>query len=288
MAEAPITNLAAAATLDGEELLEVSQLSTSVTITATTISAQASDNSYNDSGSGFVAAGFAVDDRVRVQGFTGNTANNILVGTITALTAGKMTIGGTDGDVIVDDAAGESVTISKWVSRRAKTRNVAAAPSGTSFPGAPADGDRFHRTDIGAVGLDFIYDAASAYWLCTDLGQVCMWIRSVTVDTDAVAAIPYVTTYRLFLERIDITVHRSAAGEWDASFAWLPATGAGTNLATWDGSADASATWIAKSSIINALLDENARSFYLLLDEISGTANATISAVLQYRIAIAP
>lgn len=81
------------------------------TITATTISAAASDNSFNDSGSGFVTAGFQVGDKVAVTGFTGNAANNIASGTITSLTAGKMIIGGTDGDVIVDDAAGESVTI---------------------------------------------------------------------------------------------------------------------------------------------------------------------------------
>lgn len=118
MADVAITDLAAAAALTGDELVEVSQLSTSVTITAATISAQASDNSFNDSGAGFLAAGFAVNDRVNVSGFTGNTANNIFVGVITALTASKMTIGGTDGDVIVDDAAGESVTITKWVSRR--------------------------------------------------------------------------------------------------------------------------------------------------------------------------
>lgn len=120
-----ITDFAVAATPDGGELLEVSQLSASVAITATTISAAASDNSYNDSGSGFVAAGFAVDDRVCVTGFTGNVANNIAVGVVTALTAGKMTIGGTDGDVIVDDAAGESVTISKWVTRRITSQDIA-------------------------------------------------------------------------------------------------------------------------------------------------------------------
>ena len=51
MALKRITDLSAASTLIGDELLEVSQLSTTVTITATTISAQASDNSYNDSGS---------------------------------------------------------------------------------------------------------------------------------------------------------------------------------------------------------------------------------------------
>lgn len=132
MATKKFTGLTAAGTLIGNELLMISQLSTTVTITATTLSAQASDNSYNDSGSGFVAAGFAVGDRVNVSGFTGNAANNILTGEITALTAAKMTIGGTDGDVIVDDAAGESVTISKWVSRRATVDEIVALAGGAS------------------------------------------------------------------------------------------------------------------------------------------------------------
>lgn len=127
-----ITDMAAATALTGAELLEVSQLSTSVTYTATTLSAAASDNSYNDSANQFVAEGFAVGNRVKVTGFTGNVANNILVGTITALTAGKMTIGGTDGDVIVDDAAGESVTISKWGTARATTQDVADLGGGSS------------------------------------------------------------------------------------------------------------------------------------------------------------
>lgn len=127
-----ITDLVAASTLIGDELLEVSQLSTSETITATTISAQASDNSYNDSGSGFVSAGFAVNDRVKVVGFTGNVVNNILVGVITALTTSKMTIGGTDGDVIVDDAAGESVTISKWTSKRALLSDIGIGAGGSA------------------------------------------------------------------------------------------------------------------------------------------------------------
>lgn len=124
MAAKTIAELIAADPLGGGELLEVSQLSGAVTITAATISAQASDNSFNDSGSGFVSAGFAEGDRVRVQGFTGDVANNIMTGTITALTAGKMTIGGADGDVIVDDAAGENVTISKWTTRRVTATDI--------------------------------------------------------------------------------------------------------------------------------------------------------------------
>src|SRR5687768_12083814 len=118
MANRSSSQLTAAGTLTGAEAVAISVLSTTVTVTAATISAVASDNSYNDSGNGFLAAGFAVGNRVKVTGFTGTVANNIYSGVVTAATASKLTIGGTDGDVIVDDAAGESVTITKWESRR--------------------------------------------------------------------------------------------------------------------------------------------------------------------------
>jgi hypothetical protein len=59
----------------------------------------------------FLQRGFKVGQKIMVRGFEGNTANNINSGVITSLTASKMKIGGSDGDVIVNDAAGESVTI---------------------------------------------------------------------------------------------------------------------------------------------------------------------------------
>lgn len=124
MAGISISQMTDKTPLDGTDLFEIAALSTTVTITAATISAQASDNSYNDSGNGFVTAGFAVGDRVRVVGFTGNVVNNIMSGVLTAVAAGKLTLAGTDGDVIVDDAAGESVTITKWVTRRATVQDI--------------------------------------------------------------------------------------------------------------------------------------------------------------------
>lgn len=151
-----ISQMTAASALAGTELIEVSQKSTSVTITATTISAAAADNSYNDSGSGFVTAGFAIGDAVTVSGFTGNTANNITSGIITAITAAKMVIGGTDGNVIVDDAAGESVTITKWVTRRttpADLRTLFGIYVGTGTPEGAVTagiGSLYRRTDGGA------------------------------------------------------------------------------------------------------------------------------------------
>lgn len=83
------------------------------TKTATTLSAAAADDSFNDSGSGFVTAGFAVGDLITVSGFTGDPANNAEF-RIASVAAGKITVTLPNGDpasVIVDDAAGESVTI---------------------------------------------------------------------------------------------------------------------------------------------------------------------------------
>ena len=79
------------------------------TKTAATISAAAGDNSFNDSGSGFVTAGFEVGDRITVSGFTASANNTTF--TVTAVTSAKITIGGTDGDVIVDESAGNSITL---------------------------------------------------------------------------------------------------------------------------------------------------------------------------------
>lgn len=173
MAGTRITDLASADALTGVELVEVSQLSGSVTITAATISAAAADNSFNDSANGFVAAGFAEGDRVGVIGFTGDVANNLVVGVVTALTAGKMTIGGTDGDVIVDEAAGDSVTIAKWVSRRAVTADLGGGGAGgpsevvtettTDADLDPANAGKYQRwTNAGAKTLTIQPESTTA------------------------------------------------------------------------------------------------------------------------------
>lgn len=115
-----ISELTDAGTLAGDELLELSRPSPTVTMTAATISALASDGSLNDSGDGFVTAGFTLGDSVRVQGFT-DGANNVFSARIVTLTAGKMTLAGVS---LVDEAAGDSVTVTKWETRRTTAQGV--------------------------------------------------------------------------------------------------------------------------------------------------------------------
>lgn len=115
-----ISELTDAGTLTGAELLELSRPSSTVTMTATTISAAASDDSINDSGSGFVSAGFAVGDSVRISGFT-DSANNHHSVRVLALTAAKMSL---DGVSLVDEAAGDTVTITKWETRRCTLQDL--------------------------------------------------------------------------------------------------------------------------------------------------------------------
>lgn len=172
MAQKRITDLEVGSALIGDELFEISQVSDEVFVQATTLSASAADNSFNDSANGFVTAGFEVGNRVRVTGFTGNAANNLFVGIVTAVAPGKLTIGGTDGDVIVDDAAGELVTIAKWTSRRididtivalVKTVGSTVQLEGGDYNVDPADVGNFIRlTGAGAKNIGIALNATTA------------------------------------------------------------------------------------------------------------------------------
>lgn len=76
-----------------------------------TFSVVASDDSFNDSGNGFLTAGFLAGQIITVAGFT-TAANNGKFKIATAA-AGKLTVTDLDGNpvTLVDEAAGDAVTI---------------------------------------------------------------------------------------------------------------------------------------------------------------------------------
>lgn len=153
-----ITDLPPAGTIAGDELVEVSQPSSTIRIIASTISAEAADNSFNDSGAGFVAAGFLPGDRVQVSGFS-TGGNNAIAGVIVSVTAGKIVIGG--GPLLADEAAGAAVTIAKWTSRRIDLNSAVAATAAVQANTAKV-GNATHTGDVtGSTALTIASNAVS-------------------------------------------------------------------------------------------------------------------------------
>lgn len=153
-----ITDLPPAGTIAGDELVEVSQPSSTIRIIASTISAEAADNSFNDSGAGFVAAGFLPGDRVQVSGFS-TGGNNAVAGVIVSVTAGKIVIGG--GPLLADEAAGAAVTIAKWTSRRIDLNSAVAATAAVQANTAKV-GNATHTGDVtGSTALTIASNAVS-------------------------------------------------------------------------------------------------------------------------------
>lgn len=140
------------------DLLLLSRLSTTVVYTATTISAQASDNSLNDSAGQWLVEGFAAGMTIDVAGFTGTPGNNSGAPVIVSATASKLVLAGV---TLVDDAAGESVTVTAYESKRTTAQevaNLATAVAGTAHvvngrlttqSGAPVSrGDRVAQSTL--------------------------------------------------------------------------------------------------------------------------------------------
>ena len=82
------------------------------TYTASTISASTTDDSFNDSASGFSITDFGVGDLIQVSGFSDSANNKTYSNShrITAITTAKITVAGSN---LVTESAGASITISK-------------------------------------------------------------------------------------------------------------------------------------------------------------------------------
>lgn len=178
---------------------------------------------------------------------------------------------------IVSDPAGTpaSKAIELWVKRG---RWV-----GTSFPGSPATGTVCYRTDR---HIEYYYDGTR--WLTTQLFVMLLPSPSVaviTADTAYRIPIPYQGVYSLFLERLDVAMYRTAAGEWDVAFNYEDVTGAGTALITpIDGNGTTTNNWTPHSATIAAPLSASARILAIFFDEISGTSSLFAVANLSFRL----
>jgi len=146
---------AAAGTLSGNEIVLLAQPSPTITRTATNISAVASARKFVRASGSWLSDGFVVGQSVKSSGWTGGTANNKHARTITAVSATDMIFAGADGADMVDDAGGESVTVTAWVAVRGVLSDLLAAasiPDAAVIPFGPGTlGDWNSSADPGEV-----------------------------------------------------------------------------------------------------------------------------------------
>lgn len=79
------------------------------TYAATSLAAMASGNKITDAGNLLLSKGFRPGDIIEISGFTGNTANNGLAQVVSVASNGSEMV--ISGKTLIDDAAGEIVTI---------------------------------------------------------------------------------------------------------------------------------------------------------------------------------
>ena len=146
------------------------------TYTASTISADASDDSFNDSASGFNTSHFGIGDLIQVSGFD-QTANNKTYSSshrITAITTAKITV---DSDLTTDANLSENdITISK-----------ARAYGDEDYAGA-IEGTTAITTQVARWSFDLWGDTLIA--CCNSDGKIYKWdegdsTASLAIDDDS-------------------------------------------------------------------------------------------------------
>lgn len=155
-------------------------------------------------------------------------------------------------------------------------------PSGTSFPGGPAAGDQFFRTD---QGIYWYRDSTNTRWLSVDLIPVGVGtVSAVTANAVGFGVLPQIGNFSLWLDSWTTSMFRSAAGEWDIGLNYADSANVSTLIDTQDGSADSNATWYARTRTLGSVLSANARVFVTQFTEVSGAASFSATATVYTRL----
>jgi hypothetical protein len=174
------------------------------------------------------------------------------------------------GDLIAIETAGGN--------SRKVTADRAGLAAGTSFPGSPASGDVFRRTDR---NIEYVYDGTQ--WL-SDLRSLQSSTTTISVSTGHFIPVPWKGIYSIYLDHFEATTNRTGTGEWDVELYWLASNVAATLLASIDGAGDSATTVYNKTADISSVLSGSAVALYPQFTEVSGTSSIVGGTILWYRL----
>jgi hypothetical protein len=180
-----------------------------------------------------------------------------------------------DGDALVYEASS-----GLWVPTQI-SNGGSGVVSGSSFPGGPASGDRFYRTDR---NIDYYYDGTS--WLSTEI-FLCQFDRgngaalSVTTPSLARQVNSWADLYDIYALEGVFSAFISTTGNWTLTISHV--TGV-TTTSFVSGTLSTAAAWSSVRTAINAVLAKNLVEFEASVTENSGASTIVPCLGFTYRL----
>jgi hypothetical protein len=177
------------------------------------------------------------------------------------------------GDFIeIENAAGNS---------RKVDAKFAGIASGTSFPGSPASGDRFYRSDR---NIEYFYDGMR--WLSTEIFTVTAvpYPGGLTNSTNINGfPHPFAGLYDIYALDFVGNTQVTATATWTCDLYKLDGASA-TNIASFTTSGDTINVYVAHRDTIDAVVASSIDSFQINITENTGTATFYAGFSLTYRL----
>lgn len=153
-----------------------------------------------------------------------------------------------------------------------------ALNSGTSFPGSPADGDWFYRTDRNIL---YFYKASITRWLSVDKQYGTAFGESQLMATSTVPNIwgRFPIFEDIYVETINVIsyIGGEASGNNGSNYYTYAFSDAVGTIATLDTSADSPAVYYNKSATINAIKTSGTNHLLTALITKTGTPGLNYS-----------
>lgn len=166
-------------------------------------------------------------------------------------------------DVLTNPGATDALTSPSHSAQHANVNDAIEAietsvgRSGTAFPAAPADGDRFYRTDL---HLGFFYLASITSWL-TDRQYSASGGRLAATGVTGSGWFSLVLPFAgndIYVEKFTTLSHvittNDGANYWTLTLYKNTAAGASTAIAAPNTVADTAGVWQAHETAVNALM----------------------------------
>lgn len=157
--------------------------------------------------------------------------------------------------------------------------------SGTAFPGSPADGDLFYRTDRRIL---YEYVSGVTRWLSLDRKYVTFTVEgSLLLNVTFAGHIGIVPIFEdVYLEKFvattEVSTTLNASNYWTFTLNTIAAT-TGASVASIATSSDTVGTWTNHAVSVNAIVDTTHQAFYVDSAKVGtpGTYTASLMLVLR-------